>query len=167
MSSVVSSEAKDFFYLKLRQWNDTTENIPCEVELNETVALIETPDKYNMAVLSFAASLGASDLIFREGNAKSKNDINIQYEQRYLNLQEDMPGSTTWVNIERQGLALTEDSYSVMDVFSQLNPTKHAKGAIGAGFSCSADGSVTLSYPYSEKERLKALELGSTYKIKH
>ena len=73
----MSSEAKDFFYLKLRQWNDTTENIPCEVELNETVALIESPDKYNMAVLSFAASLGASDLIFREGNAKSNDNTSI------------------------------------------------------------------------------------------
>ena len=72
MTAVIAKNSPEFFYLRLREQNQSqTEDIECKVELiNEARPLIENPGNWHCAVLQvlrpadMSASVGASDLFF-------------------------------------------------------------------------------------------------------
>lgn len=169
MSSVVSQTSQDFMYLRLRKVNDTNESIECMVELDEIEELIADPSQYFCGILNFSASLGSSDLYYAAPDGKTMikdGDGNIiRTEKRQIRWVQNYShtGNFSQNNIITaiQTRSLELPSYSIVDMFDQLNPSTKRFGLIGSEFKALADGSVILQNTINEKTKKELKKFNS------
>ena len=154
MSGALVTETNNFFYVNLSFVNNTEQDQPCEILLNEDAEILRDPSSYMLGVMSFSASLGAATLRFAQADAVAGLDRSVTYRHRFAG-----DGRFTSVDnpLDRADIrrletrSLEDDSFSVTDMLRQLNPRDTGFVADHPTFGITGDGRVALTFKQLKK----------------
>lgn len=149
MTSTLTSKATDFFYMNLHRYNDSAENIPARVFLDNKEDLLSNISGWQICVLKFTASLGSDSLFFLDAQPNATIDYfklnpDDDVDENALNLR-------NVTGILRENCDLGDKSYSFQDIFKQLNPKFHGEQQIG--FRLENDGRIKFINEKQSQEK--------------